>query len=207
MIRGPKEKKERSLGERLGLKGERCRSPKCAMVRRPYPPGVHARKRGRKSMSDFGRQLREKQKVKVSYGLDERALGSLYRRAEKYTGSTAARLLELLESRLDNVLYGLGFAPSRAMARQLVRHGHIFVDNTRVRSPGYHVAPGARVRIRLESRSIGPFRELKERLKTYTPPPWLALDPENLEGKIIAVPNDPSLVPFEITTLVESFNK
>ena len=110
---GPKEKRERALGERLQLKGTRCQSPKCALVRKPYRPGMHGQKRQRKGLSDFGRQIREKQKFKLSYGLDERSLRHLFEKASLQSGSTAVRLNELLESRLDNVVFRLGIALSR----------------------------------------------------------------------------------------------
>mgnify|MGYP001571614814 CR=1 FL=1 len=203
---GPKEKKERRLGEHLHLKGERCNSPKCAMIRKPYPPGVHGKKRQRKNLSEFALQLREKQKFKISYGLDERGLGQLFRRARKETGSTALKLLELFERRLDNVVFRLGITPSRLMARQEVVHGHILVNQKRVRSPGLLLKVGDVVGIRRESKSKTVFRELKEKLNKYEPPSWLHLDIENLEGRVIDLPSD--LKPaFEINLLIESFSK
>ena len=117
MIRA-KEKRERALGERLGIKGERCNSPKCAAVRKPYRPGAHGQSRRRGQVSEYGRQLNEKQKFKVSYGLKERNLYQLFLKASKDPGSTATKLLQLLESRLDNVIFRLGFAPSRSMGRR-----------------------------------------------------------------------------------------
>ncbi|MBI2033976.1 MAG: 30S ribosomal protein S4 [Candidatus Liptonbacteria bacterium] len=203
---GPKEKKERRLDEHLHLKGERCNSPKCAMIRKPYPPGAHGKKRQRKNLSEFALQLREKQKFKVSYGLDERGLGELYRKARKETGSTALKLLELFERRLDNVVFRLGLTPSRLMARQEVVHGHILVNQKRVRSPGLLLKVGDVVGIRGESKPKTAFRELKEKLKKYEPPSWLHLDVENLEGRVIDLPKD--LKPaFEINLLIESFSK
>ena len=204
MIRGPKEKKERALGQALQLKGKRCASPKCALVRRPYRPGQHGKSRQR-ALSDFGRQIREKQKFKLSYGLDERNLRELVHRAEKKSGSTVTRILELLERRLDNVVFRLGFAPSRAAARQLVVHGHIFVNKKRVRSPGYEVRAQDVISIRKESLEHVNFKDLKEALKKYDVPSWLQLDPEKLEGRVLS--NEPNTVaPFEINLLVESFS-
>lgn len=201
-----KEKKERALGTRLGIKGERCNSPKCAAVRKPYRPGIHGHKRSRGQVSEFGRQLSEKQKFKVSYGLGENNLYQLFLKASKASGSTAAKLLELLERRLDNVIFRLGLAPSRAMARQLISHGHILVNSKKVRSPGYQVKKGDVISLRPESASKGAFEKVRESLKKYEPPPWLSLDVEKMEGRIKQNPQDLE-APFEINLLIESFSK
>lgn len=206
-MRGPKEKKERALGERLYLKGERCASPKCAMVRKPYRPGMHGQKRHRvKNVSEYGLQEREKQKFKLSYGIDERNLRRLFRGAEREAGSTAVKLAELLELRLDNVVYRLGFAPSRGAARQRIVHGHIAVNGTRVRAPGYEVRAGDAIAFREASRGRSFVKLLSESLGKYEPPSWLALDREKLEGKVLSPPTD-FTPPFEINLLVESLNK
>lgn len=205
-MRGPKEKKERALGERLQLKGERCSSPKCAMLRKPYRPGMHGKKKRKKNTSDFGRQLMEKQKCKVSYGLDERTLRRLFETAHRQTGSTADRLVELLESRLDNVVFRLGLATSRSMARQLIIHGHIAVNGRRVRSPGFAVKVGDAVRVREGSLTKNVFRKVAEATKAYEPPSWLQIDRGKLEGLVTAPVRDTTL-PFEVNTLVESFSK
>lgn len=204
---GPKEKKERALGERLHLKGTRCDSPKCAAVRRPYPPGVHGKNR-RRALSDFGRQIKEKQKFKLTYLIDERNLSRIFGEAKKKSGSMGVgkKFLELLERRLDNVIYRFGLAPSRLMGRQLVLHGHIFVNGKRTRSPGYEVKAGDVVTVRKESETKGAFRDIKEKMKTYELPGWLALDAEKLEGRITALPQDVEM-PFEISLLVEAFSK
>lgn len=206
---GPKEKKERALGERLHLKGNRCDSPKCAAVKRPYPPGAHGKSR-RKALSDFGRQLKEKQKFKISYLIDERNLSRIFGEAKKSAKASAGgigiKFIELLERRLDNIVYRLGLAPSRLMGRQLVLHGHIFVNGRRVRSPGYEVKVNDIISVRKESAGEGAFRELKEKLKTYEMPKWLALDPESLEGRVVALPQDIEM-PFEVSLLVEAFSK
>lgn len=201
---GPKEKKERSVGEQLFLKGYRCNSPKCAMVRKPYRPGVHGKAR-RRALSEYGRQIKEKQKFKLSYGLDEQNLRSLFARARRAQGSVAERLLELLERRLDNVIFRLGFAPSRSMARQLVVHGHILVNGKRVRSPGFSVVVGSRIDLRDVSKGKAIFAKLRDSLKQYNAPSWLAIDAEELSGTVLSAPTeDPR---FEINTLVESFSK
>ncbi|MEK7077456.1 MAG: 30S ribosomal protein S4 [Patescibacteria group bacterium] len=202
----PKEKRERALGERLMLKGERCASPKCAAVRKPYKPGVHGPKKRRKALSEFGRQLQEKQKFKLSYGIDDRTLRSLFERAEKKTGSTAAGLLEFLERRMDNVIFRMGFANSRLRARQLLVHGHIFVNGRRTRSPGMVVKAGDKIAFRPESKNIRLAKDLAETLKKYEAPPWILLDKEKIEGEILSLPQD-TPPPFEINLLVESFSK
>lgn len=204
---GPKEKKERALGERLHLKGTRCDSPKCAAVRRPYPPGAHGKSR-RRALSDFGRQLKEKQKFKLTYLIDERNLNRIFGEAKKTSGSIGVgkKFLELLERRLDNVIYRLGLAPSRLMGRQIVLHGHIFVNGKRTRSPGYEVKAEDVITVRKESTAKGAFRDIKEKMKTYELPSWLALDAEKLEGRVKALPQDVEM-PFEISLLVEAFSK
>ena len=206
MVRGPKERKERALGVRLQLKGERCSSPKCAMVRKPYKPGVHGQSRRRKALSDFGLQLMEKQKCKVSYGITEKTLRQIFRKAEKQTGSTSELIVRALESRLDNTIFRLGFAPSRSMARQLVRHGHILVNGKKVFSPGFEVKNGQTIGVRKESLEYTHFKNIKESLKKYEPVGWLQVDPGKIEGKVIAIPSDME-PPFEIGLVVESFSK
>ncbi|MEK7195569.1 MAG: 30S ribosomal protein S4 [Patescibacteria group bacterium] len=202
---GPKEKKERALGERLNLKGERCSSPKCAAVRKPYRPGVHGRSR-RRALSEFGLQLKEKQKFKVSYGLDERNLRKIFYMAQKSKESSSAKLLEFLERRLDNVVFRLGLAPSRGAARQLIIHGHMAVNSRRVRSPGFLVKGGDIVSVRKESELKKALSTRKEYLKKYEPPQWLYLDREKMEGKILSLPHDET-PPFEINLLIESLSK
>jgi small subunit ribosomal protein S4 len=203
---GPKEKKERALGERLQLKGDRCASPKCAMVRRPYRPGQHGKRRRRRMPSDFARQLSEKQKFKLTYGLNDRSLIAIFNEAQKKKGSTAKQMLELFERRLDNVIFRMGFAASRLMARQIVFHGHIQVNGKRVKSPGFQVKKGDVIRIRPESNEDASFKALKESLKEHEAPSWIHVDVSKMEGKIIAIPEDIES-PFEVNLLVESFSK
>ncbi len=195
------------MGVRLGLKGERCASPKCAMVRKPYAPGMHGQKRKfARAKSDFGRQLQEKQKCKLVYGIDERTLRRLFEAAYKKSGSTSENLMVALESRLDNVIFRLGLASSRSMARQLIVHGHVFVNGRRVRAPGFELKTGDLLSVRPESVDLGMFKNLKESLKKYEAPSWLHLDAAQLAGKVLNKPHEESL-PFEVNTLVESFSK
>ena len=206
MVHGPKEKKERSLGERLQLKGARCLSPKCAAVRKPYRPGAHGKGGRVKALSDFGKQIKEKQKFKLVYGLNENNLKRVFGEAAHKQGSTAARLMQLLELRLDNVVFRMGFASSRGMSRQLVRHGHMLVNKKKVTAPGYVVKVGDVIGIRPESVAKNTFRTLKEDLMKYQAPAWLQIDPGKLEGRVLSSPES-NAVPFEVNLLVESYSK
>lgn len=204
---GPTEKKERALGERLHLKSHRCDTPKCAAVRRPYRPGAHGQGgRGRKAPSDFGRQLTEKQKVKVIYGIDERNLRRLFEIAKGSKTGTSMKLVELLERRLDNVAYRLGIASSRREGHQIILHGHLNVNGKRVRSPGFQVSDGDVVSVRDDVRGKSIFKDLPKNLEKFNPPGWLELDQNKLEGKVVKTPVVDEN-PFEINLLVEAFSK
>jgi small subunit ribosomal protein S4 len=203
---GPKEKRERALGMHLGLKGERSMSPKSALVRKPYKPGVHGPNGRHRALSEFGLQLREKSKFKLTYGVDENNLKRLYGIAQKTKGSTGAKLLELLERRLDNVIYRLGFTPSRLSARQVVRHGHIAVNGKKVFSPGFFVKKGDVISILETSAKKIHLATRREALQGFDVPTWLALHPTKLEGQVLSAPTDLN-PPFEINLLVESFSK
>ncbi len=203
---GPKEKKERSLGVRLNLKGERCLSPKCAMVRKPYPPGLHGARRSRAILSGYGREIKEKQKFKLTYGVDERNLRNVFMKAAKARGSSAAKLLEFLERRLDSVVLRLGLAPSRYASRQLIVHGHVVVNGKKVKSPGYLVKEGDVIGIRAGSETKVMIAKRKEIIKKYEPPAWLLLDKEKTEGRVVSLPKNVE-IPFETDLLVEAFSK
>jgi len=180
----------RREGQKLFLKGDRCMSSKCAFERRSYAPGTHAKKsQFRRSESDYALQLREKQKVKRIYGVMERQFRRYFRFALRTKGLTGATLLSLLESRLDNVVYRLGFAESRAHARQLVRHGHVTVNGRKTNVPSYLVKPEDVIAIRPESRKRAYFRSLSEILSDRTAPQWLSLDPAAMSGKVLARPS------------------
>jgi small subunit ribosomal protein S4 len=203
---GPKEKRERALGVRLGLKGDRAMSPKSSMVRKPYKPGVHGPRSRQRALSEFGLQLREKSKFKLSYGVDESNLKRLFMRAQVSKGATGAKMLELLERRLDNVIFQLGFAPSRGAALQLVFHGHFDVNKKKVKSPGYEVKVGEIISVRAGSLTKAGLGKRKEALAKYEPPSWLRVDAEKMEGEVLSLPADLN-PPFEINLLVESFSK
>src|SRR5258708_3799459 len=203
---GPKEKRERALGERLGLKGDRALSSKSALVRKPYKPGVHGPRGRNRPLSEFGLQMREKSKFKLTYGIDERKLKRLLKMGTVAKGASGAKMLEFLERRLDNVVFRLGFAPTRLAARQLVVHGHIAVNKKKVNSPGYMVRIGEAIGVSDGSEAKGAITKRKEIMAKYEPPAWLSLDGEKMEGKMISPPSTPD-IPFEINLLVESFSR
>jgi small subunit ribosomal protein S4 len=179
----------RREGEKLFLKGERCLSPKCALERRPYPPGLHGRQaQFRRKVSDYGLQLRAKQKARRVYGVLERQFRRYFREAERRRGLTGTNLLVILESRLDNVVYRLGFAVSRPQARQLVRHGHFEVNGRKVNIPSYLVQPGDVVGVRTLSRSKGVFEEMVLDLEHRAVPDWLSRDDITMSGRVVAQP-------------------
>jgi len=200
-----KEKKERYLGVKLSLKAERCSSPKCAMTRRPYRPGIHGKAR-RRALSEYGQQLQEKQKLKFMYGVRETQMKNVFKAAAKNPGVTGEMIISLLERRLDNVVFRLGLARSRSVARQLINHGHIFVNNKRVNISSYRVRAGEVISIRLQSKSYPLFKDLAVNLKSYEPPIWLSVDKEKFEGKVISLPKDYE-VPFDVNMVVDYYSK
>jgi small subunit ribosomal protein S4 len=196
----------RRSGDKLFLKGDRCYGAKCGVDRRPKPPGPHAATRRR--LSDRAVQLREKQKAKYSYGLFERQFKRFFATAEKQTGITGENLVVLLERRLDNVVYKLGFADSHRQARQLILHGHIFVNDHKVNIPSYLVNEGDNLRWREGSKKTEYFKILVEGIKAKTVPNWLSLDRQNLTGQVVALPSSDVLeVKFEPTSVVEWYSR
>ncbi len=187
---GPVCKLCRREGEKLFLKGSRCLSPKCSFERRSYPPGQHGRekqfRRGR--ASDYLLQLREKQKARRVYGVMERQFSRYFKRAEQKVGLTGTNLLVLLERRLDNVVYRLGIASSRAQARQLVSHGHIMLNGRKTDVPSALVSPGDTVSIRPESQRGTYFRELRQDMDDRRVPRWLTVDPSQLSANVLHLP-------------------
>lgn len=173
----------RREGQKLFLKGERCYSGKCAIEKRNYAPGQHGQ--ARKKMSDYGLQLREKQKAKRYYGVLESQFEKYFDMASNKKGITGENLLQILESRLDNVVYRLGFALSRPEARQLVRHGHFTVDGHKVNIPSYLVKPGAVITIKENSRSLPKMKAILEQTDGKVIPKWLDLDKNTLQAKVV----------------------
>ena len=176
----------RREGLKLYLKGSRCYSKKCAFERRPSPPGQHGVRR--RKMGDFGIQLREKQKVRRVYGVLERQFRNYFNEAETHEGVTGEALLQSLETRLDNVVFRLGFASSRAQARQLVAHGHFAVNGTPTNVPSYRMRTGDRVEVRESRRSREAFKVIRETLRSHTAPDWLSLDAAKLAGSVASLP-------------------
>ncbi|MDR3051331.1 MAG: 30S ribosomal protein S4 [Oscillospiraceae bacterium] len=176
----------RREGQKLFLKGERCFSAKCAVGARPTPPGQHGQARQRK-MSEYGLQLREKQKARRAYGVLESQFHRYYEKATNMKGITGENLLQLLERRLDNVIYRLGLAASRPQARQVVRHGHILVDGKKVDIPSYLVKTGEVITLRARSQEQDHFKILREGSGRIIPK-WLTFDAQNLTGTVAALP-------------------
>jgi len=176
----------RREGAKLFLKGTRCYTKKCAFERRPTPPGQHGVRR--RKVGDFGLQLREKQKVRRVYGVLERQFRNYFNEAEHTEGITGENLLRSLETRLDNVVFRLGFASSRVQARQLVAHGHFAVNGVPTNIPSYVAKPGDKVEVRESHRSREAFKVIRETLKSHTAPEWLSLDAANLSGSIASQP-------------------
>ncbi len=200
----------RREGQKLFLKGARCTSPKCALERRDYPPGQHGQiarfRRGQPT--DYFRQLREKQKVKRVYGIMERQFRRYFREALRTPGLTGENLLILLERRLDNVIYRLGFADSRAQARQLVQHGHFAVNGRRVTIPSYLVRPGDRVAVREGSRRRPYFQERAEMLDEMRVPDWLSLDAADLSARVLGMPRREHVdIPINEQLVVEYYSR
>ena len=197
----------RRAGVKLFLKGERCFSQKCAMVRHPNPPGMHGAKKKRAG-SEFGIQLLEKQKVKRSYGLREAQFRKYFEMARKKKAVTSATLAQILETRLDNTVFRLGFFDSRSQARQAVSHGHFTVNGRRVDIPSYQMKTGDIIGIRAQSVAKALFKDLRAAIKKYEPPVWLSLDKEQLKGEVKRMPVTEDIeMPFDLQLITEFYSK
>lgn len=187
---GPVCKLCRREGEKLFLKGQRCYTPKCAFERRPFPPGEHGRDAQfrRRRTSDYSRQLREKQKTRRVYGVSERQFRRFYEAALRRRGLTGENLLQVLERRLDNTVYRLGFAANRGEARLLVTHGHFNINGRRTDIPSMLVRPGDVIEVRPGSRTRTYFKQLPELAEARTPPKWLERDTRALSGRVLQLP-------------------
>lgn len=191
---------------KLYLKGERCYTEKCAVDRRGYPPGQHGQ--GRKKFSDYGAQLREKQKVKRLYGVLENQFRNTFQKADRQKGITGEVLLALLERRLDNTVYRLGFANSRNEARQLVRHSHFLVNQTKVNIPSYLVKQGDVIELREKSKKVVRILEALEGVARRGVPQWLELDKDQLKGNVKALPpREDITIPIQENLIVELYSK
>jgi small subunit ribosomal protein S4 len=196
----------RREGAKLFLKGDRCFSPKCGVERRGYPPGQHGQ--GRSRFSDYGIQLREKQKVKRMYGLLEKQFARTMTRAARMRGRAGENLLTLLERRLDNVVFRLGFATSRAEARQLVRHGHFLLNGRKASIPSMLVKQGAKVVVVEKSRKVARIAGALEALEGRSVPQWLETDKEAFEGTVKSLPvREDITMPIQEQLIVELYSR
>ncbi len=192
---------------KLFLKGDRCFKEKCAVERRGYPPGQHGTRRGRR-IQGYGLQLREKQKVKRYYGLLENQFRNYFKEADRLKGITGETLLVLLERRLDNVVYSLGFASSRAQARQFVRHGHVLVDGQKVTIPSFQVRPENKISIKEDSRKNDFIRASVETARGRGVPEWLDLNAESFTGTMLRVPTREDVkLPIQEQLIVELYSR
>ncbi len=204
--RGPVEKLERRLGVDLGLKGERRLAGKSAMEKRPYPPGQHGQRRTK--LSEYGEQLQEKQKAKFMYGVSEKQFRALFKEANRKEGNTGATLIQLLEQRLDNVVYRMGFATTRRFARQLTNHGHILVDGKRVDIPSFRVKVGQKIEIREKSKTNPQIVRAMELTNQTGMVEWVDVEKSKLFGIFSRIPNrDEISIPVEERLIVELYSK
>jgi len=196
----------RREGSKLYLKGDRCYTDKCAIARRAYAPGQHGQ--SRKKASGYGIQLREKQKVRRIYGILEKQFRDYFEEAERQKGVTGENLLRLLELRLDNVVYRMGFGNSRAEARQLVRHGHFTVNGKKVNIPSYQTGLNDLIAVKPGSKSTDKFKELAENAAGKTAPQWLSINAEMMEARIVALPAREDIdLPIEEHLIVELYSR
>jgi len=196
----------RRAGEKLFLKGDKCTGPKCPLLKRKYAPGVHGPNARRVKLSNFGKQLKEKQEAKRIYGMREKQFVRYVDEAGNKVGDTGKMLLTLLESRLDNAVYRMGLAPSRATARQIVNHGHMQVNGKKVDIPSFRVKVGDVISIRDKSKTKKLFENATEKLSKTDSPHWLAVDAKKLEAKVLNTPvlDNPS---FSIKDIIEFYSR
>lgn len=198
----------RRFGDKLMLKGERCSTPKCPVEKRNTPPGGHSQARGRIRISERGLQLREKQKLRFSYGVLERQFRRFFVEAKRSPSATGENLLILLERRLDNVIYRLGFADSRAQARQIVRHGHIIVNGRKADIPSLLVKSGDVVKWREASTKTEYYKRIAEESEEKSIPNWLSLDKESMTGRVLNLPSKDDIeAGFNAKAIVEYYSR
>ncbi|MEJ5309280.1 MAG: 30S ribosomal protein S4 [Anaerolineae bacterium] len=206
----PSCKQCRREGMKLYLKGDKCYTEKCPFDERAYPPGQHGKESAfrRRKLSDYAMQLREKQKARRIYGVLERQFRRYYQEAQRRPGLTGENLLTLLESRLDNIVYRLGLADSRAQARQLVQHGHFTVNGRKTNIPSFLVRPNDVVGVRPESRRAKYFKERKDLLGKRAVPAWLSFDEETMDGRVLVLPTRQEIdVPVQEQLIVEFYSR
>jgi small subunit ribosomal protein S4 len=204
--RGPVEKIERRLGVSLALKGERRLAGKSALEKRPYAPGQHGQRRTK--ISEYGLQLREKQKAKFMYGVSEKQFRRLFKDANRMEGNTGANLISLIERRLDNVVYRMGFATTRAFARQLVTHGHLLVDGKKLDIPSYRVKPGQKIELKEKSKSNAQVVRAGELTAQTGLAPWVDVEIDKGYGIFTRLPlREEVIIPVEERLIVELYSK
>ena len=206
---GPSCKQCRREGTKLFLKGTKCFTEKCPVERRPYAPGQHGQNTGRRrKSSEYSKQLREKQKIKRIYGVSEAQFRNTFERVTTLPGITGHNLLAALESRLDNMVYRLGFAASRKAARQLIRHRHVEVNNRTVDIPSYQVQPGEEIRVRMKSREMVSVQASMDQASRGAPLSWLAVDRETFSGRMLERPTRPNIpIAAQEQLVVELYSK
>ena len=191
---------------KLFLKGDRCFTEKCSVDRRTYAPGQHGQ--GRQKVSDYGVQLREKQKVRRIYGILEKQFRGYYYKAAAMRGVTGENLLQLLERRLDNVVYRLGFSASRKEARMMVTHGHFMINGRSVNMPSFLIKAGDLLELREVSRKLPRFQEMAQAMERKVVPPWLELDKGNMKGKVVSLPSREDIdLPVNESLIIELYSK
>lgn len=204
--RGPVEKIERRLEANLGLKGERRLSGKSALDKRPFAPGQHGQRRAK--ISEYGLQLREKQKVKFMYGVSERQFSNYFKEAVRREGNTGSILITLIEQRLDNVVFRMGFATTRAFARQITTHGHVLVDGKKVDIPSYLVKPGQKIEIKEKSKSNPQIVRALELTNQTGIVDWVNVDKDKVFGIFTRIPSrEEVVIPVEERLIVELYSK
>ena len=198
----------RQAGEKLFLKGARCRTSKCAFDKRGLTPGQHGKKAGTRKFSEYGKQLREKQKARRIYGIGEHQFRLYFKKAEKAKGITGSILLQFLERRLDNVIFSLGFATSRAEGRQIVKHRFVIINSRPVNVPSYLVKPKDIVSIKSDPKKVKRIRENIKLTKERTLPTWLSVNQEKLQGEVIKLPvREDIQFPIQEQMIVELYSK
>jgi len=201
-------KKCRRLSQKLFLKGERCYTTKCAMVKKPYAPGVHGKKKRRAALSEYGTQLAEKQKLRLIYGLREKQLKNYFKTASKIKGVLTEIILRKLETRIDNVIFRAGLAESRIKARQIVSHGHIILNKRRITIPSIELKKGDVLEIKASSLKKPIFTGLEIKIKKYNPPAWIFLDKENFKISISHLPLKEDIEsPVDLQMIVEYYSR
>ncbi len=196
----------RREGTKLYLKGDKCYGPRCTIDRRPTPPGQQTR--GRRKITEYGLQLREKQKMRRFYGILETQFRNYYKKAAMQPGVTGENLLRLLERRFDNVVYRLGLGASRAEARQLIRHGHFTINGRKVNIPSYQVRVGDVIGVKERSKSTPRIQELLERAAEGTTPAWLEYDADQVQGRVLSLPERDQIdIPVQEHLIVEMYSR